>query len=51
MQYKKTSGRFALMGRIICGELVTNGQTSEERTTTNERSECCALPNYWNSFS
>jgi len=31
------------MGVIIGGKLVKNGRT-DERTTANERSVCCALP-------
>jgi len=48
-QYKKTSSRFAFMGGIIGGKLVTNRRTNEERTTANERSVCCALPKNFNN--
>jgi len=44
MQHKKTSGRFALMGKIIDEEFVMNRRTNKEHTTANEKLACCAMP-------
>jgi len=47
IQYKKTSGRFALTGGIIGGELDTNGRTRNARLLMKDQlAACCPKTRY-----